>query len=214
MGAEVQQKRVKSKNKSPKSKVKEIEFTMTGGDAPKVKYYKGDKWVSDKKKKILMETFKNYILSQGKRMLGLAANQVCYLEKSGHGKRLMEPFIAIKNPEGGCNVYINPVISEYVGEPQERQEFPMTHSRNCIVVNRYNKIIATWYNPMGGKRTGVKLEGLLAQAFQHMVDQLNGVEYVLLDYGHIHAGNSNAKRNDLCPCGSKIKTKRCCGVAE
>ncbi len=179
--------------------------------APAVKLLKDpDKWSKDKKFAKVVNNFKEFILSQGLRMLGLAANQV----KDEKGKRIDKPFIAIKNPDEGCNVYINPEITEYIGEPQERQEFPLTHPKGCIVVPRYNKVVVSWYNPLGGKRTGVELEGLLAQAFQHLTDQVNGYSYNLLPYGHIHSGKLNAKRNDLCPCGSEMKCKRCCGVAD
>jgi peptide deformylase len=42
----------------------------------------------------------------------------------------------------------------------------------------------------------------LSRIIQHELDHLNGV--LLIDYKKIG-------RNDLCPCGSKLKYKRCCG---
>lgn len=201
--------KLKPKPKPKNKKTKKIIYEMIlNQHAPAVEYYgDSDKWTGSTAFKKKAHGFKEFILGEGPRMLGLAANQV-----KRDGVRLDEPFIAIKNPNGGCNVYIDPVISEYIGKSQDRQEFPLTHAKCCIIMPRHNKVIATWYNPMGGKRTGVELVGLLAQAFQHMVDRLHGIEYKLLPYGHIHSGRDNAKRNDPCPCGSKIKCKLCCGV--
>lgn len=42
----------------------------------------------------------------------------------------------------------------------------------------------------------------LARIVAHEIDHLNGI--LLTDYKKIG-------RNDLCPCGSKLKYKRCCG---
>ncbi len=204
---------MKTKKAKPKAKkAKKLEYEMVLNEqAPKVELY-GDpgKWNSNAKFKKKVHAFKEFILGEGKRMLGLAANQT----REIGGAVLMEPFIAIRNPDGGCNVYIDPQVTEYIGTAQIRQEFPLTQPKNCIVVERYNKVEATWFNPMGGKRTSVMLEGLLAQAFQHLTDQVNGFKYDLKPYGHIHSGKGNRKRNDPCACGSLAKTKRCCGVAD
>ena len=74
---------------------------------------------------------------------------------------------------------------------------------------RYNRI--TILNGIGENRKKYALQGLEAVAVQHEIDHMNGI--LIMDRKEKPFVRTEAKvgRNDLCPCGSGKKYKKCCG---
>ena len=57
--------------------------------------------------------------------------------------------------------------------------------------------------------TDTKNKQLIVTALQHEIDHLNGI--LIFDHKAIHTiKGENVGRNELCPCGSGKKYKRCC----
>ncbi len=146
-------------------------------------------------------------VATNERAIGLAANQVLQGDE-----RLMHRFFAIKNPKGGVNIYINPVIDEFIGYPTMRKEMCLTWPQNSLLAKRHDKIVASWWNHQGAQRERLELTGLQAQIFQHEVDHLNGVEWDLKPGNFILSKDANPRPNEKCPCDSGKKFKKCCGA--
>lgn len=108
-----------------------------------------------------------------KSAAGMAANQW------GIKKRIF-----IFTPDGSeegkrLEIMINPSYSRYL-RPGETEPKLVGAYEGCFsiplttgIVNRYDAIVATYYNPAGDRVEGI-MEGWEARVFQHETDHLNG----------------------------------------
>ena len=154
----------------------------------------------------LLEEFKEFAESLT-NCIGLSANQVAV-----DGERLcLKAFVMnveAGTPEPYWVLMINPIITI---EPE-------THKKICHegCATWINKTIAVWryascslkYTTIDGRTTEERFEWLRAQIVQHEMDHLYGVreEFTTIFKGKRIPGG----RNDLCPCGSGLKYKKCC----
>jgi len=142
--------------------------------------------------------------------LGLAAPQI------GIQKRV---FIAWgstgKSKEEGWNFYVNPILEEVSTEnrlffKEGCLSFPgatvRTHRNDEIVVSTLEE---------DGERHRYVLLGQDAIVFAHELDHLNGILFFDRVANSVpqedNVGKDKIGRNDVCPCGSKLKYKKCCG---
>jgi len=109
--------------------------------------------------------------------------------------------IAIVRSSGHSFNLVNPIIVEkdkgFVNFGERCLSLPNT----SINTQRYKEIfIKDDLNPEGFVATGFE-----AVVIQHECDHLSGL--LITDRA---VGKKKVGRNDLCPCGSKIKYKKCC----
>jgi len=166
------------------------------------------KYIEFKDNKEVIDEFLKYatgITHRGLDGIGLAANQ-CSL----NGERFMERMFAkmdLKTKE--WEVIINPIIVNLGGKIDNKKELCLTWGmEQMVVADRYYKVIAEYYDIHGMKHT-VEESGFKAQLWQHEVNHLDGVEE-LLKSSKNYSSRSLVGRNDLCPCGSGKKYKKCC----
>ena len=127
--------------------------------------------------------------------VGLAANQI------GLDIRVC----TVRPKQGIIFNMINPVIEEMEIPVVNQMEGCLSFSGVRINTNRYNQVICSWidYDSKENKR-GVFF-GMEAIILEHEVDHLDGV--TIFDRAVV----DKVGRNDLCPCKSGLKYKRCCG---
>ena len=135
---------------------------------------------------------------------GLAAPQC------GINKR----YCAIREESGLWTLAINPRMSASDGIDFESKEGCKSWPGSVIVARRYKKIEIE-YNPIEcfEVRNQIKriVEGFQAIVWQHEIDHLNGVEEkFLLCKMPPRKVEEKVGRNDPCPCGSGLKSKKCC----
>lgn len=123
---------------------------------------------------------------------GLAANQIGLLIQAAVF------WYPITNT-GVPHVLINPQILEYHEPTIIPGEGCLSIPNTRLIVNRFNRIKVL----NNGKE--YEVEGRLAEIIQHEVDHLNGMLIYDRKYDKYKVG-----RNDLCPCGSGKKYKKCC----
>lgn len=145
------------------------------------------------------------------KALGLSAPQI------GVFKRV---FIAWGNINGqsatpGWNIFVNPTLDEFASDKRMFYEegclsFPYAHVRT----NRNEEVIISRLEE-DGKRRRYVLHGEEAIVFQHEFDHLDGI--LMFDRvansvpQSANVGKNKIGRNDICPCGSGKKYKKCCG---
>jgi peptide deformylase len=113
------------------------------------------------------ESLKNLIDNMTETMyaapgVGLAAVQVGILKQ-----------MFVYDIGDGPEVVINPEIVKTEGETIEEEEGCLSVPEVRVPVKRFEKIELTGLDK-NGKKIRVKAEGLLARAFQHEIDHLNG----------------------------------------
>jgi len=101
-----------------------------------------------------------------KEGLGLAAPQI--------GKNLR---IFVLNMKGEIKIFINPEITHFSNKKSLFNEGCLSVPGEFDEMERSSKVVMKYYDETGKKhKTTVK--GLIAQAFQHEIDHLNGILYV------------------------------------
>lgn len=173
---------------------------MTPGDCVK--------WIESNQK--LISDFRNYAQSNEKIAKGYAANQLIDLTVN---ERLMARMFAKKNEKGIFEVYINPRITGFESESYWAEEYCLTWPGKAInVEERYKVIQVKYWTPKGHERM-TELSGVQAQIWQHEQDHLDGVEEDVRekDWKTFKRTGTKIGRNELCPCGSNKKYKKCCG---
>ena len=154
-----------------------------------------------------IEEFKKYAISRTDG-IGLAANQ-CALDGKRFDMRMFAIKTDTKNDEN-CRIAIDPKIVKYHGIKLLKYEGCLTWKGvpNMVVKSeRYFKVDVEFYTPDGEFHQETH-SGFQAQVWQHEANHINGVEE---DIVLLKAEPSSQKfgRNDLCPCGSGKKLKKC-----
>lgn len=162
----------------------------------------------------VLEDFLVHASTKYSNGIGLAANQVRFANRNEHGiagDRFMLPAFAKKNMETEeWKLILNPKITATHGAMSEKIEYCLTWPGKIITVDRAHSVTVEWYDIEGHLHvTGAV--GFNAQVWQHEICHLNGIEEKV---GKSSGGMQISKqtgRNEPCPCGSKIKYKKCCG---
>jgi len=139
--------------------------------------------------------------------IGLAANQ-CNL----NGKRFNLRLAAIKDIKTMATVIaIDPKIVESYGIVRTKAEGCLTWKDKMIVAERHHFVDVEYYT-MDGELHKETHKAYQGQVWQHEINHINGVEEVVKKTWEKYEEKNEGKvqRNDLCPCGSKRKYKRCC----
>lgn len=123
--------------------------------------------------------------------VGLAAPQI------GVNKRIA---IVTNGTENLC--LVNPKILETKGLLVHKREACLSIPGKAFNTYRFREVRVVDYLHPGG----IVATGLAAIIIQHEVDHLDGV--LIMDRT---ASTGKIGRNDPCPCGSKIKFKKCHG---
>ena len=105
----------------------------------------------------------------------VSANQV-----SVNGKRLMWR-VFVKNDLTESKIIINPVIDEYIGTKEEKEEGCLSWKGKKIIATRSPKIKVSYHTIDGNKISGEEYSGDDAQVWQHEVDHLNGVKMKIVE---------------------------------
>ena len=138
---------------------------------------------------------------------GLAANQCAC-----NGERINLRAFAHKDlNDGTWSLAIDPSFTPEVKATSKKIEGCLTWKeggRN-IVADRFFKVRVKYFDEEGEPRMQV-VSGLEAQLWQHEINHLNGVEEEVVNAGYVLSGEKPIGRNDLCPCESGLKWKKCC----
>ncbi len=102
--------------------------------------------------------------------VGLAAPQI------GVHQRVIVIDIAPEDEAPNLIVAINPVIVQADGESYE-EEGCLSVPKYAANVRRHARVVANYLN-LKGEEMNCKAEGLLAVAFQHEIDHLDGILFV------------------------------------
>lgn len=107
---------------------------------------------------------------------------------------------------GRTYVLMNPVFTRFEGTFFYRGEGCLSIFRKAFVTKRFRKV--TVQNQIGGGLVEeIHAEGQDAVILQHEIDHMNGqlCSDLMFSPDVLKVG-----RNELCPCGSGIKYKKCC----
>lgn len=137
--------------------------------------------------------------------VGLAANQ-CALDDVRFMRRV---FALCDMVTREWRLVINPYISEYIGIKELKGEGCLTWKGKTIVAERYRAVEVNYYDIDGNYYSGEIYKGFEGQIWQHEVNHLNGVEEDVRD-NFLEPKPIEVGRNELCPCGSNLKYKKCC----
>ena len=135
---------------------------------PKVEKITTENDILLKRDRKLIEKFWSFARRQH-NCAGLAANQC-----SCDGERIMKRFFAIK-VNNIWDIYLEPEILEYIGEPEEKIEGCLTWIGKKIQVDRY-PVIKIKYFTLNGDKIEREIDGFEAQVCQHECNHLMGVE--------------------------------------
>jgi peptide deformylase len=102
--------------------------------------------------------------------VGLAAPQI------GVNQRIIVIDVSAKDEEPGLIIAINPVIVHADGESYE-EEGCLSVPKYAANVRRHARVVATALNLEGDEVT-YRADGLLAIAFQHELDHLDGILFI------------------------------------
>jgi len=130
-------------------------------------------WIFLNKK--LLEKFLSFA-SRQHNCAGLAANQV-----SVDGERIMRSFFAIKDGHF-WDMVIEPYISIYKGEGEDKTEGCLTWLGRKIIAKRWSSIDVRYWN-LKGEFIKKSVVGLQAQIWQHEYNHLMGIEEKFLQKG-------------------------------
>lgn len=158
-----------------------------------------------------IKAFKKYAMSITNGV-GLAANQ-CSLD----GERFNLRMAAIKHPSEDVRekyatiIAINPIIKRYYGIKLTKFEGCLTWKGvpgMTVVADRNFKVDVEYYTPDGEFHKETH-KGFQAQVWQHEINHINGVEEVIKLKSELPY-RKELSRNDMCPCDSGKKLKKCC----
>jgi len=96
--------------------------------------------------------------------------------------------------------WVNPKIEESSNDKIETEEGCLSIPKKTVFVKRSKQITVLNQASITERKRFVLFDAE-AIVFQHEFDHLNGI--LIID--------KTVGRNDLCPCGSKVKFKKCCG---
>lgn len=158
-----------------------------------------------------LDAFKKYA-EDTKTCIGLAANQ-CTLNKERFNVRV----VAIKDIKTReCLIAVNPKITKYYGVKRQKAEGCLTWGQNnngywCIIADRYHSVDVEYYS-MDGELKKETHKGFQSQVWQHELNHINGVEEYATNNSFIldEPIDKKTQRNELCPCKSGLKYKKCC----
>jgi len=102
--------------------------------------------------------------------VGLAAPQI------GIHQRVIVIDVSSKEEAPGLIVAINPVIVQADGESYE-EEGCLSVPKYAANVRRHSRVVVNALNLLG-EETAFKADGLLAIAFQHEIDHLDGILFI------------------------------------
>ena len=156
---------------------------------------------------VMLNSFLNYARNYP-NTVGLAANQV-----EIEGKRIMHRFFAYFNENVGYwQMVIDPVITEYLGWSEEKEEGCKTWAGKRMIAVRHKAVKVNYYDMDGKFHEGEIFTNFVAQVWQHETDHLNGVFQDILEPNDPRQarGFKIPNRNDQCLCGSGLKYKNCC----
>ena len=159
----------------------------------------------------IIDEFKKYAEGTA-RCIGLAANQ-CSID----GERFNVRVVAVKNIiTKKTLIAIDPKITKYYGVKRQRAEGCLTWGQNgngyhCIIAYRYHFVDVEFYD-VSGELHKETHRGFQAQVWQHEVNHINGVAEDVTNESFTLEPPIDLKteRNDVCPCGSGKKYKKCC----
>lgn len=148
--------------------------------------------------------------SDNRRAVGLAANQIsCNNDRLNHRFFLIKQNLASEST--GFDIIFNPEIVEHRGTLVRKHEGCLTWEGKLVSVDRYPFIVVNYNDMAGTRHENVAITGFEAQVWQHEVDHLNGIKENLIDVSEASKDtNTKIGRNDMCPCGSGKKYKKCC----
>jgi len=120
-----------------------------------------------------------------------------------------------KTTEEGWNLYVNPVLEEVISDRRLfYEEGCLSFPGVTVNTNRNDEIIVSTIES-DGERHRYLLHGKDAIVFQHELDHLDGIIFMDRVAKSVpsteNIGKKKVGRNDLCPCGSGLKYKRCHG---
>lgn len=155
--------------------------------------------------RVELEEFLKFAQEQD-NAVGLAANQ-CSL----NGERFTVRAFALRDLKTReFRLIIDPHITRNIGICEKKSEGCLTWKGRKIVADRYRAVEVDYFTLDGEHITGEVHSGFEGQIWQHEINHLNGIEEEVVD---LHAPDPRpvtAGRNDLCPCGSGLKYKKCC----
>lgn len=138
--------------------------------------------------------------------VGLAANQ-CSLD----GERFMVRAFALRNLDTReFSLVIDPHIHKEIGIKEIKAEGCLTWKGSKILAERSRAVEVNYYT-MDGKYVESEIyKGFEGQIWQHEINHLNGFEENVVPMNTPEPDLVQAERNQLCPCGSGLKYKKCC----
>jgi peptide deformylase len=143
--------------------------------------------------------------------LGVAANQVSF-----RGKRVSSRFFVYRSKKDmSCpmEAVIDPRIEETYGDPVDEAEGCLSWPNKTVLARRYLKIKVSYTTIHGERITDKILDRYQSQVWQHEMDHLDGIEEKFITTSHpFKRETEKIGRNDVCPCGSGKKFKKCCGA--
>lgn len=138
--------------------------------------------------------------------VGLAGSQTSYDEA-----RFMHRVFALRNlKDKSWRLIINPVIVEYIGMKELKDEGCLTWKGKRIIAERSRFVKVSYYDINGNYFENEIYKGFESQIWQHEVNHLNGVEERIEELSFKLPKEKEVGRNDDCPCGSGKKYKKCC----
>ena len=158
-----------------------------------------------KSNKQLLDSFLSFAESRSDA-IGLAANQI-----SIDGERFMHRVFALCNlKDRSWRLIINPVIDEYIGIKELKNEGCLTWVGRRIISERSRAVKVSYYDINGNKTEGEFYKGFISQVWQHELNHLNGIEERIERFGFKLPHQKDFERNKPCPCSSGKKYKQCC----
>lgn len=161
-----------------------------------------DKWIDENSE--LIKTYFEFVKDK-KHAIGLAANQALI-----DGKRCVERFFLEKDVHNNTwDIIINPKIIETLGFAEGRIEGCLTWPNKDIVAYRYRRIKVSYYTVDGEYREET-ITKFRSHVWQHEINHLDGIEEKVVKPGTVWFNDRKIQRNELCPCKSGKKYKKCC----
>jgi len=159
--------------------------------------------------KDLIQAIKDY-LDTRPTAIGVASTQL-----SIDGKRIMDSFfIHLGFGSGDWEIAINPKM-EGIGMTDIKIEGCLTWPKKWIIAEKHRRVSIEYIN-VDGEVHKREVRGFESQVWQHEINHLEGIpERVEKPNTEFEARQvPKIQRNDICPCGSGKKYKKCCGPYE
>ena len=138
--------------------------------------------------------------------VGLAANQ-CSLD----GERFTVRAFALRDMNTKeFSIIIDPHITREIGMKEIKSEGCLTWKLRKIFAERSRAVEVDYFTMDGEHHTGEIHKGFEGQIWQHESNHLNGVEEEVVESYIPDPRPIQVGRNELCPCGSGLKYKKCC----